>query len=197
TNQWERPIYFVYPGSTRSIMSIEKYCSLEGYCMRFLPVHAPNYIQGLGGINMDKSYDLYMNKFHWGRINEPDVFVDKETYHNAVSYRNKFALLAQTLMQNNRNDSALKILNKSIKLFPSAKIPYDLYTLAYVQMYFKLGQKEKATKLMNEINQYYLEILTYYESFKGNYAACVEQEKNQAVQILQSIKRLKQDFNQQ
>ncbi len=197
TNQWERPLYFVYPGSIRSIMSIEKYCSLEGYIMRFLPVNAPNYIQGLGGMNVEKTYDLYMNKFRWGRIGEPDVFVDKESYRNVITYRNKFALLAQTLLIQNKNDSALKILNKSLQIFPISKIPGDLYTLAYIQLYYQLGQKDKAIQLANEISKYYSENYSYFDSFKGEKAASVAYEKNQALQILQNIEKIKQDYGQQ
>ncbi len=195
TNQWKRPIYFSYPSIVRAIMNIEKYCSLEGYSYRYLPVKASNYIQGLGGINIDKTYNLFMNVFRWGGLNEQGVYIDGETHRNAVSFRNKFALLAQALILNNRIDSARKILDKGLNLFPSTKIPFDKYTLAYIQLYEKIGEKNKAQLLYNEINSYYSALLAYYESFEDSKIPSIQTEKSNIMQLLKNLYQLKIDIH--
>jgi len=56
TNNWERPIYFTSPSAVENVIDLARYCHLEGIAYRFMPVEAPHYIDGLGGINVDRAF---------------------------------------------------------------------------------------------------------------------------------------------
>ncbi|MCK5766728.1 MAG: DUF2723 domain-containing protein, partial [Bacteroidales bacterium] len=82
-NNWERSLYFANPNALEKVIDLDEYCHLEGAVYKFMPVKAKDYIPGLGGIHANKSYDVIMNDFHWGNLNDPSVTVDRESYRHA------------------------------------------------------------------------------------------------------------------
>ena len=72
--------------------------------------------------------------------------------------------LAQALVNRNQNDSAIAVLDKCQEFFPNEKIPYDLYMLAYPEIYYQAGAIEKGDELINKIIDNCLDDLRYYES---------------------------------
>jgi len=161
TNNWERPIYFASPSSVDDFIDISDYCFLEGCVYRFLPVKGD---PKRGGVLTDESLNCYLNKFAYGNLNDPKVYVDKESYGMSMYLRNNFARTAQGLIAEDKKDKAIKILDKGIELFPDRAVPYDLYMIGYAELYFLAGQPKKANEIFDIVGNIYDQDLQFYQS---------------------------------
>ncbi len=151
TNDWERPIYFVNPSSVRSLMNIEEYCHMEGMVYRFLPVRAKHMGGGLGGVDADKSYDLYMNTFQWGNLHDDNVYVDPESYRNVLLARNSYGRVAKALSVEGKRDEALQLLDRCQELFPDRKVIFDFSVYPIADAYYEAGNVGRCDTLLQRI----------------------------------------------
>jgi hypothetical protein len=196
TNNWERPIYFTSPSAVEDVLDIARYCHLEGIAYRFMPVEAPHYIEGLGGINVDRAYDLLMNKARWGRLNEPDVYVDPESRRNSVMPRQNYFRLASALIELNKMDSAVMVLDTCQKYFPNEKMTYDMYTLSMVEYYYDAGAMQKGNEVLQIISGNFEADLRYYAALDKYFQDYYEREIQRAFSILQHLSSLARSYGQ-
>ncbi len=190
SNNWKRPVYFTSPSAIEKVLDVDKYCHLEGIVYRFLPVVAENYIQGLGGINIDETYDLLVNKAKWGNLNDPDVYLDPESRRNSIMPKQNYMRLAQALIENNKKDSAIVVLDRCQYFFPNEKIPYDIYTLPFVDAYYEAGAFEKGNEVSEIILNNFEQNLEYYSSLNAHFSKNYDQEKQRAFAVLQQLSKL-------
>jgi hypothetical protein len=197
-NKFKRPIYFASPSSVSDAVDVDKYCYQEGFVYRFMPVKPDDrdFIKGVGSVNADISYDVMMNKCKWGNLNQPGVYVDRESYRNTMIPKQNFARLARKLTVENKMDSAVKVCDYVQKIFPDNKIHYDYYMIQFVDVYYKAGAFDKGNKLANRLMQIYQQNTDYYLSvnpeFRGNY----DEDLNEAFGFFNSMKQIADQYNQ-
>jgi tetratricopeptide (TPR) repeat protein len=190
SNNWERPIYFASPSAVENVLDVAQYCHLEGIVYRFLPVKANHYMDGLGGINPEESYDLLVNKAKWGNLNKPGVYIDPESRRNSVMPKQDYFRLAQALIDLNRNDSAVKVLDKCQESFPNSKICYDIYTMPMVEAYYDAGAPAKAVEASEILFNNFVADLDYYGSQTEYFKKYYQQEIERAFAVLQQLAML-------
>ncbi len=190
TNKWERPVYFVNPSSIRNIANISDYCQMEGIVYRLLPYASTNRVEGFSGVSTDVTYDLFMNKSKWGNLNQPNVYVDPESMRSSMVARSQFARLAQALIIENKKDSAIKVLDKANEFFPNEKIPFDMYMISHIQLYYQAAAIEKGNKMAEIILAKCKNDLEYYDSLEAEYKRSVAQDRAQAVYAVKSIAQI-------
>jgi len=197
SNNWERPIYFTSPSAIEKVLNVAEYCHLEGVVYRFLPVKSSHYLKGLGGINTTETYDLLVNKAKWGNLNEPGVYIDPESRRNSIMPKQNYFRLAQALVDENKNDSAVAALDTCQKYFPNDKITYDIYTLPLVETYYDAGAFEKGNEAAEVMATNFQQDLQYYGSLDNHFKKYYEQETQRAFAVIQQLsmlaKRYKQD----
>jgi len=196
SNNWERPVYFANPSSVADFMNIDKYVHAEGIVYRLMPYPAEHYLSQMGGVNVDKSYDILLNECKWGNLEDPDVTVDRESYRDARIPKNNYIRLAQALLDENKMDSASKVSDKFIELFPDNKVKFDLYMLPFAEVYYRGGEIEKANAILEQLLENNYAELVYYNSLDNKRARDFAQEKQQAIMVLQRLSEIAQ-FNQQ
>jgi hypothetical protein len=197
TNQFKRPIYFASPSSENDALDIDKYCYLEGFVYRFLPVlQDKDYVQGLGSVNSDASYDILMNKCKWGNLADPKVYVDRESYRNTMIPKQNFVRLGRKLATEGKNDSAVRVCDYVQKIFPDNKIHFDIYMSQFVEVYYMAHSFEKGNKLANKLMDIFEQNANYISSlnpeFRGNY----EDDLNQAYSLFSMMKQIGEQYNQ-
>jgi hypothetical protein len=150
TNQWQRPIYYAItvPNSVYQLFSgnIQK----TGMAFQLVPFSTGN--DSLS-VNTERMYDNVMNKFKWGGLDKPGIYINQTIMDMIKSQRSAiFADLASNLIRENKPDSALQVLDKCIAVFPSENVPHTGYHSSnLVSLYYQLGQKEKAQAIAREI----------------------------------------------
>ncbi|NCC72027.1 MAG: DUF2723 domain-containing protein [Sphingobacteriia bacterium] len=196
TNNWERPIYFTSPSSVEGVMDVTKYCHLEGITYRFMPLIAEHYIKGLGGINVERTYNRLVNNASWGRLHEPEVYLDPESRRNIVMPRQNYFRLASALVERKEMDSAVVVLDTCQKYFPNNKIIYDMYALQMIEFYYEAGATNKGNEVADIIYANYEADLEYYASLETYFQEYYQEDVERAFSIIQHISSMARRYGQ-
>lgn len=166
TNNWKRPVYFVMTTSPSAYLGLDPWFFLEGLTYRLLPVKAnPSPDGQTGEVNTDIMYDHVVNKFVWGNIEKPGIYVDDNIARMVMNQRNLMSRLAMALLDEGKFDSAKVVMDLSLQKMPDEKVPYDYFVLPLAKGYFEIGDSVMGREIINRINKYKTEEVTYYFSF--------------------------------
>lgn len=197
-NNWKRPIYFVSPYGDGDV-GLSNYYQFEGFAYRLVPIYQrPADFLSTGRVNTEILYDNLMNKYTWGRMNEPDVFIDHNIQRTALvlRLRNQFARLSEGLAAQGKKDSAVAVLDRAVELFPCDKFPQDYFLLAVIENYYKLNQTEKANELLKSYAEVSNQSLNYYASLSPRLRSISMQEIQMQLQTLSQLSSMTQQFGQ-
>lgn len=197
-NKFERPVYFASPSSISDAVDVDKYCYQEGFVYRFMPVKPDDgdFIKGVGSVNAESSYDIFMNKCKWGNLSDPKVYVDRESYRNTMIPKQNFARLARKLAAQGKSDSAVKVCDYVQQIFPDNKIAFDYYMIQFVDVYYRAGAFEKGNKLANRLIDIYTQNVDYYLSLDQKFRGNFEDDINEAFGFFNSMKQIAEQNNQ-
>ena len=164
---WERPMYMAITVGRENQLGMDKHFIQEGLASRFTPVETKK----LGTtVDSEKMYDNLMNKFKFGGIDKPGIYIDENVMRMCYTHRRVFAQLIEQLMKEGKKDKALAALDYAEKMIPAYNVPYDWQNGA-VQMaeaYYQLGETEKADKIMDALANKAIEYLTWYLSLDNS-----------------------------
>ncbi len=198
-NNWERPVYYV-AGGHEDALGLEPYFQQEGFAHRIVPIKTVSNSQYLdyGRMNTETMYRNYMEDFKWGRMNEPDVYLDYYTRRtlSVIRVRNNFARLAIELAEQGKKDSAIAVLDRCLYLLPQEKMRHDIYSGRLLEGYYKAGDFEKANQLFEEIFGQVDKELNYYYSFSLALGQAISLEKRISLQLLSILATLTETYKQ-
>jgi ribonuclease HIII len=101
------------------------------------------------------------------------------------------------LLIEGKKDSAVKVLDKANEFFPNSKIPFDMYVISHVQIYYAAGAMNKGTEMAEIIIDKYANELTYYDTLEPKYRRSVAQERAKAIYTVKSLLQIAQVYNQE
>lgn len=144
-DDWKRPIYYAvtigsYP------LNLHDQLMLEGINYRIVPGEIDS-----TRVNTDVMFDNMVNKYKWGGIDNPNVYLDENSRRMATTFRLMFAHLIDALMAKGEYDKALQALDKCLEAIPGYAVAHDVRSISFVDTYYELGENEKAEKLADEI----------------------------------------------
>lgn len=198
TNNWKRPIYFAVSPGNDNFMGMEKYFRLEGFAYRLVPYIPQNPDGGAGGVATDIMYENMVKKFTWGRISEPDVFVDQQNIRtmSLMGYRENFARLAMQLINENKKEKAIEALDKCFEINPAEKVPYNYQILSLIASYYAANSIDKANFRAKELFTIKAEELEYYLKLDSNLSRSLSREKQLCMLLLQETVKLAKENKQ-
>jgi hypothetical protein len=196
-NNWERPVYYAITVSSGNYLNLDNFFQMEGLAYRIVPVESPEESDffGRGGINTDVMYDNLVNKFRWGGVDNPDVYLDENVVRMLGNFRNTFSRLALQLIKENKRDSAGKALDKCLQVIPETSMPFDMYNILTAEAYLMLGNNDKANMLISGIRKNTYRNLDYYASLGNKYYSYLVYEKQVAFYTLDELRRLATTYN--
>ncbi len=197
-NNWERPVYFASIGH-EGTLGLEDYMQLEGFAYRLVPVKSQSIGRyEAGRVEVDRLYDNLMNKFRWGRMNEPDVYLDD--FHlrtmSIIRLRTRFVQLANELIEQGDTTRALQALDRVVEISPNEKIPYDHTMIQIASAYYRCKKTDKGNELVNKLTAIGDEKLSYYLDQNPRFIASINNEILYQFQIMQNLINLSNSFNQ-
>jgi hypothetical protein len=197
-NNWERPIYFANPSSVSKVLNVDKYCHQEGVVYRFKPTPADEYIKRVGGVDADRTYEVLMSEnASWGRLNEEEVVVDRESARNSGMAKQNYVRLAQSLMNQGRKDSAVAVLDRGIEFFPPEKFPFDYYMLSWAEFYYEAGATDRGNDVARKLTERYAQDLAYYSSLPDKVASYYQDNVQEAMAVLQRLMQMTERYKQE
>ncbi|HLO58211.1 MAG TPA: DUF2723 domain-containing protein [Bacteroidales bacterium] len=196
TNNWERPIYYAITVSDENYLNLSNYFDMEGLAYKIVPYRSEGDMFSKSGINTDKMYDNFVNKFKWGGVEKPGVYLDENITRMLGNFRNSFARLAMQLIAEHKPDSARKTLDKCLEVIPEEAVPMNIYNLLMVQGYYQVGDTVKANTIADKIKKNTYQQLDYFVSLGKEYNNYLMYEKRVAFYTLDEIRRMATEFKQ-
>lgn len=199
-NNWERPIYFAITVGGSKYLNLQNYFQLEGFAYRLVPLLAeatPDDRVNYGRVASDIMYNNLMNNFKWGNMNDPGIYLDENNARMMTNIRNNFNRLAQALVQEGRNDSAVVIIEKGFELVSPKIVPYEYFALEMINTCYQAGAKEKAGALAEDAYKTFNEMLAYLTTLPSHFqrSGDVNEEIQKNMFYLQKLERTCKAFN--
>ena len=184
---WERPIYMAITVGSDNHMNLTNNFLQEGLAYRITPFNNT----ALGRrIDSEKMYDNLMNKFKFGGIDNPDVYLDETVHRMCDTHRRLFVQLASQLVKEGKKDKALKALDYCQKVIPASTVRHDYLFGGSKEMaedYRLLGQPMKAAEILDQLANNSLEYITWYMSLGDSYFSSSTEECMRQFYILDDV----------
>jgi hypothetical protein len=197
-NNWKRPVYYASLGH-EGTLGLEDYMQLEGFAYRLVPIFTKSNSRfEAGRIDTEKLYDNLMNKFSYGHMEDPKVYLDD--FHvrttSIVRMRTRFIQLATELIHKGDTARANRVLDRCVELMPDSKIPYDHTIIQVANAYYQCNQFDKGNALVKELSEKCNGKLTYYLDQKQAFITSINDQIIYNFQILQNLQMSTRNFNQ-
>jgi tetratricopeptide (TPR) repeat protein len=192
SNNWERPIYVAATVGSEYYPALQEYMQLEGLAYRIVPVKGQR-----ERVNTEVMYDNMMNKFVWGNIADPNVYLDEQHIRMARTMRMMFAQLAEALINEGQEEKALEVLEKCLKEIPTTTVPADYSIAILAEHYYALGQTEKADNLIRPIFEDCIARIEWVNKLKPTHKKAVSQELSirQNIGLIQNLWMTARNYN--
>lgn len=195
-NNWKRPVYFAITVSDENYLNLQEYFRLDGLAYRIVPIKTKRTDGQPGSVDTEILYNNLINKFKWGGVSDPNVYLDENNLRMLSNFRNNFSRLAEELINEGKKDSAVKVLDKCMQIMPENRVPFNYFIIPVIEQYYRAGQIEKANKIVNSFFNTTQEDLRYYFTFRGDKAKSILYEKRVGIQIIGELARITEFFNQ-
>ncbi len=194
TNNWERPIYWAITVGSSKYMNLQDYFQVEGFGYRFVPIKGESSTDRLtfGTVATDLMYDNMMNKFEYGNMNDPSVYIDENNSRMMTNIRNSFNRLATGLIAEGKNDSAIAVIDRCFELIPENIVPYEFFSLGLIENYYMAGATEKGREKVQEAFETFNDELGYFLSLNRKFlqTQSINEEIQRNLFYLQRIERI-------
>ncbi|MCD8434046.1 DUF2723 domain-containing protein [Tenacibaculum dicentrarchi] len=167
--EWKRPIYFTGGANAdEEYIWLKDYLQLDGMSYKFVPIKTSNKgksIFSMGRIDTKKMYDN-VKKWNWKTINNGKIYLDEQSKRNAISIRNNLMRLSEEYLKEGDSVNAKDVLDLSLYKLPIKQFEHYSVSLEYPELYYRMGDIEKAHETVETLIDVFQQKLKYYSTFK-------------------------------
>jgi hypothetical protein len=208
-NNWKRPICFTVTVGPDNLIGLQPYLYKEGFTYHLIPYKLDTTVRDqMEKVHADTMYRNVMTKFKWGNFKTAKYLDHESTTMFYPVMMTTFLDLTQTLMQQNKLDSARNVLNKYDQTMPDINPFIDVIARKYylAQACYSLYAKDNGKyqdmgklgrKFVTGIDDYLTDQLDYYYYIKQNNGNGLSMRDIQiGVQLLAGITDFAKDAHQ-
>ena len=189
---WERPMYVACTVGSDNYGSLGNNFVREGLADRITPFNTKE-----SGMTMDteRMYDNLMNKFRFGGLDNPDIYLDETVLRMCYTHRRLFATLAMQLMREGKEEKALEVVRYAKEVIPAETVSHNYMSgsMDLARVWLMHGEKQEAEGIVTEIATNACEYLDWYATLKPRVQQSCAQDilynvyqLSNAVEILES-----------
>ena len=158
---WERPLYIACTVGSDNYGSLGDNLVSEGLAERITPF---NTAESGRTIDTKRMYDNVMNKYRYGGIDNPEIYLDETVTRMCLTHRRMFATLAMALMREGDKDKALKVVKRAEEAIPPTTVPHSYMggSIDLARVWLVLGHNKQAEKIALSIARNACEYLEWY-----------------------------------
>ena len=191
-SNFSRPLYMSTTVGASNYGNLFYHFMQEGIAWRITPfTFAAN--QPVNTVcDTEKMYDNMMNKYHYGNLKHPDLYIDETTMRMCYTHRRWFANLITNLVNEGKLDKALKALDKCEEEIPSYNVPHDVNSasLEIVNAYIACGKADKTLPILEQLEKGAKEYVAWYLSLSNSYFANSSKDCHQNIYALAMIQEV-------
>ena len=164
---WTRPLYVAVTVGEENFMNLGDNFVQEGLANRITPFTTN--VPGAKNFDTMKTYHNMMERFRYGGLSQPGLYIDETVMRMCYTHRRLFATLALHLIADGRKDLAKKALTKAMKEIPEYNVPINYMSGGsdLAKAYALIGDKANATKLDKKVFGVAEQYVNYYLSLRG------------------------------
>jgi hypothetical protein len=174
---WKRPIYFTGGAfADEEYIWLKDYLQLDGMAYKLVPIKTSmNIVNPDGTVTKKSPFDMgridpekmYTNiqKLDWRNINDGKIYLDEQTKRSSISMRNNLMRLSDAFAAEGDTVKALEILDLSIEKMPIKDFSHFSLSVGYPEMYYLLGEPEKARSSAEALIKIFKEQLIWLAEF--------------------------------
>ena len=182
TGNWERPMYYAVTVSSDQYVNLDSYFEQTGLAYRIVPRQTNR------GIDTEKMYDNVMNKFKWGGVDKPGIYLDENVMRMCKSFRSVvLGKLAEDLAREGKKDKALNVLDLCMKVLPPENVPLDYSALTIGELYYALGEKEKGNGVYAGIAEDAMRNIDWYFRLNPSQLASAMRDLEHNLAVMQQV----------
>jgi len=186
-NKWKRPMYFAVTVGDDYYLGLNDHFELTGLAYQILPIG----VKGAGpSVNVDETYDNMMNKFKYGNIADPKVYLDENTLRMCHTHRMMFASLIGALMEKGDTVRAKKALNYCNLMIPGTTVRHDYVSTQLADYYYKLHEPAQGNAIMDAVAKDCVEYLDWYLSLDTDQRNSVASRIGHNMAVLNQVLRI-------
>ncbi len=172
---WERPIYVAVTVGGENYGDLDKNFVQEGLAYRITPFNTD---ESGRRVDTEKMYNNLMNRFRFGGLDNPDIYLDETVLRMCYTHRRMFSLLGMELLREGKEDKARKLLLKAEKEIPSTTVPHSWQSgsLDIARVWAALGEKGKAEKIALSIANNAGEYIDWYLSLPKRFVSLTSRD---------------------
>ena len=192
---WERPLYVATTVGSDNYMNLGDNFVQEGLAYRITPFNTK--APGAKNFDTEKTYNNVMNRFKWGGLDKPGLYIDETVMRMCYTHRHLFATLALQLIAEGQNAKAEKVLRKSEKVLPEYNVPYTFMSGAsdLARAYALIGKKADASRILNKVWADAKSYADYYLQLTGSRFVMSQNDILRQLYIMQNISDMTQAFD--
>lgn len=164
---WTRPLYVAVTVGEENFMNLGDNFVQEGLANRITPFTTN--VPGAKNFDTMKTYHNMMERFRYGGLSVPGLYIDETVMRMCYTHRRLFATLALHLIAEGHKDLAKKALAKAMKEIPTYNVPMNYMSggTDLAKAYALVGDKADAQKCINAVYENAKEYVEYYLSLQG------------------------------
>ena len=184
---WTRPLYVATTVGSENYMNLGDNFVQEGLAYRITPFTTNK--NGAKNFDTEKTYNNVMNRYKFGGLETPGLYLDETVMRMCFTHRHLFAQLALQLIQEGKNDKALKALRKCEKVLPNYNVPYTFMSGSadIARAYAMLGKKADAKRVLMQVWDNAKGYADYYVQLTGPRFDLCQNDLMRQLYIMQSI----------
>ena len=165
---WTRPLYVAATVGSDNYMNLGDNFVQEGLAYRITPFTTNK--PGAKNFDTEKTYNNVMNRFKFGGLDKKGLYIDETIMRMCYTHRHLFAQLALALIQEGKNDKALKVLRKAEKSIPEYNVPNTFVSGSadLARAYAIIGCKADAARILRQVWNNAKQYADYYVSQEGS-----------------------------
>ena len=165
---WTRPLYVATTVGGDNYMNLGDNFVQEGLAYRITPFTTNK--PGAKNFDTEKTYNNVMNRFKFGGLEQKGLYIDETIMRMCYTHRHLLAQLALALIQEGKNDKALKVLRKAEKSIPEYNVPNTFVSGSadLARAYAIIGCKADAARILRQVWSNAKQYADYYVSLDGS-----------------------------
>jgi len=202
---WTRPIYVALTVGQENYMNLGENFVQEGLVNRITPFTTSKTDQrgnlvpvpGMKTFDTEKTYDVVMNRFKFGGISVPGIYLDETVMRMCYTHRRLLAQLALKLTEEGKNEKAANVLKLAEKEIPVYNVPTDYQSGSgdLARAYIAIGEKDKAKKIIEQMMKKSMQYMDWYCSLSPVRFAGAQQDCMYHLYIMQHLLQIADSFD--
>lgn len=182
-------MYYAISVNPDQFVGLDGYFEQTGLAYQIVPKQAGK------ASNTEKMYDNVMNKFKWGGVDKPGIYIDENAMRLCLSHRSIMNKLAEELLKEGKKEKALNVLNKCMEVLPPENVPLDWSALSTGELYYALDEREKAEEVFAGIAEEAMRNINWFFRLRPSQLVSVTRELEHNLAVMQQILTVSKHYN--